>query len=230
MRNLATQTSHWFSSFKHHAILFAAVFCLLSATAPAEAGLLFDIAPNSAAPGTSGSLEVTLTNTGPGPLDFISVAGFSFEIRAAGTDVTFSDVTTLTSLFPYIFPGSDSTFGPGSLAPTINPDGNTISALDIYGGSSPTGVTLNPFETVSLGLVSYSLSNSATSGLIPITFTAYPATNVNDSVGDLPVTLSSTGGLNVVVASIPEPSSVTLMLLGSFGIAIGIYRRRSLEI
>lgn len=226
MRRLAIQTSRSFSSFKHQVLLAATLVYLLSATIPADAGLLMDIAPNSAAPGTSGTLEVTLTNTGTGNLDLIVVGGFSFEITAAGTDVTFSDVTTATSLYTYIFPGSDSLseslFGPGSLVPMITNNGQTISASDNFNGSA--GKTLTPGETVSLGLVSYSISSSAPIGVIPITFTS---ADVSDSSGvDIPVVLSTSGNINVV----PEPSSLISMLLGSVGIGIGVYRRRNLAV
>ena len=224
MQCLAIHRSQWLSWFKCPVVLAATLICVLSITNPADAGLLIDISLNSASPGTTGTLEVTLTNTGTGPLDILLVAGFSFEITADGNNVIFSDVTTYTTL--YIFPGSDSLFGPGSLLPTISPDGHTISALDIYGGTS-TGETLTPGETVSLGLVSYSLANSTPLGLIPITCTVYPATNVNDPSGnDLPLVLSTTGG--ITVALVPEPSSLVLILFGALGIGRGNNRRGKL--
>ena len=98
MQCFTIQASQWMSSFKCHVVLAATLVCCLSLAIPAEAGLLIDIAPNTVLPGTSSTLEVTLTNTGTDPLDSLLVAGFSFEITAAGTNVTFSDVTTGTSL------------------------------------------------------------------------------------------------------------------------------------
>ena len=224
MRCLAVYMSQQLSSFKCNALLAATLACILSPTISANAGLLIDIAPNSAAPGTTGSLEVTLTNTGTDSLDEVIVAGFSFEITASGNDVTFSAVTTGTSLFPYIF-GANSFFGPDILA-NLSTDKHTVSASDNYSTGS-TGVTLTPGETVSLGLVSYSLSNSTPIGLIPITFSASSATGGSDPSGnDITFDLSTTGGINVV----PEPSSLVSMLIGSFGIGIGVYSRRNLAV
>ena len=226
MRFPAINLSLWFSLFKHHVVLVATLAFLVLATIPADGGLLIDIAPNSAQSGATGSLEVTLTNTGTDSLDQLLVGGFSFEITAAGTDVTFSDVTTGMSLYPYIFPAAFSEFGP-DIVINVSPDGHTISASDNYfdATSATIGRTLTPGETVSLGLVSYSLSNSTPLGLISITFTA--STDVSDpSAINIPVVLSSSGGINVV----PEPSSFVLMLVGASGICIGIFRRRSLAI
>lgn len=226
MRCLAIYMTQQLSSFRCNALLAAALVWILSPTISANAGLLIDIAPNSTAPGTTGSLEVTLTNTGTDPLDDVIVAGFSFEITAGGNDVTFSDVTTGTSLFPYIF-GTNSTFGPDILG-GLSTDKHTISASDIYSTSS-TGATLTPGETVSLGLVSFALSSSTPLGLIPITFTAFPATGGNDpSSNDIPFVLSSTGGINV--AAVPEPSSFVSMLLGAVGIGLSVYRRQNLAV
>ncbi len=226
MRCLAVYMSQQLSSFKCNALLAATLVCILSPTISANAGLLIDIAPNSAAPGTTSSLEVTLTNTGTDPLDEVIVAGFSFEITASGNDVTFSDVTTVTSLFPYIF-GANSTFGPDILE-SLSTDKHTVSASDNYSTAS-TGVTLTPGETVSLGLVSYSLSSSAPSGLIPITFSASPATDGSDPSGnDIVFDLSTTGGINVT--AVPEPSSFVSMLLGVVGTGIVTFRRRNLAV
>ena len=232
MQCLTIPTCRWFSSFKRHVLLAAMLAGILSASIPAEAGLLIDIALNSAAPGATGSLEVTLTNTGSGsPSDppFFLVGGFSFEITATGTDVTFSDVTTGTSLFPYIFPATYSEFGP-DIVLSVSPDGHTIIASDNYfdATTATVGTTLSPGETVSLGLVSYSLSNSTPLVPIPISFMA--STDVSDPSGtDLPVTRSSSGSINVlVVGTVSEPSSLISMLLGAFGIGFGMYRRRSL--
>ncbi len=214
------------SSFKYNALLAATLVCLLSPTISANAGLLIDIAPNSTAPGTTGSLEVTLTNTGTDPLDEVIVAGFSFEITASGNDVTFSAVSTGTSLFPYIF-GANSAFGPDILA-NLSTDKHTVSASDNYSTSS-TGVTLTPGETVSLGLVSFALSSSAPAGLIPITFSAFAATGGSDPSGnDIVFGLSTTGGINVV--TVPEPSTFVSMLLGAFGTSIVTFRRRNLAV
>ena len=222
MRSFFYQPFQWLASIKYQVVMVAMLVCIRSSTNPAHAGLLIDIAPNSADLGIPTTLEVILTNTGTGPLDQLLVAGFSFEMSAGAADITFLDVTTGTSN-PYIF-GGNSLFGPNILL-NISPDGHTVSASDNFSIAS-SGVTLTPGETVGLGLVSFSVN----SGIcwIPLAFSASPSTVVNDPLGAvLPLALSNTGGINLI----PEPSTLISLVLGLLGLvgARRIHRRTAVN-
>lgn len=184
----------------------------------AHAGLIFGITTNVAHPGSSSnSLNVTLTNTGTTSADDALIAGFSFEITAASTDITFSGVSTSTNSAPYIFAGN-SLYGPdNSLG--IGTGGQSISAGDNY-ATANADITLAHGQTIGLGFVSFELSLTTPLNPISITFTAFPTTGVNDSAGfqyafDLP------GNAQIdVTSTVPEPSTLFTLGIGMFGLMV----------
>ncbi len=183
------------------------------AAAPAHAGggLVLGIANGTAVPGFStNSFDVTITNTTTGGVD---IGGFSFELATTNTDVTFTDVTTASP--EYIF-AANSYFGPDIL---IDAAGNNVFAGDNY-GTTNSGITLVSGQTLDLGHVVFTLDSSAPTTPIPLAFSAYPATGVNDFVGaDYNDILfgpdnSNSFAIPVVAASVPEPASLLIGLQG----------------
>jgi hypothetical protein len=198
------------------------------AATPGRADLVVGIAAGIATPGSSAnSFDVTLTNTGMSAAD---IAGFSFEITTSSSDVNFSDVNTSTQSALYIF-GANSEFGPDI---TLGAGGNTVSAADNYAIANE-GATLVSGQTLDLGHVLFGLDLAAPQTPIPLTFSLYPATGVNDPDGSefQNVSIPSPGALTISVGElvVPEPASVFLGLQGlSLAYVISLlnaYRSRS---
>jgi hypothetical protein len=173
------------------------------------------------AAGSSGNgIDVDLTNTGPSSL---TVAGFSFGISIANTDISFTDANTATAA-PYIFAGN-SLFGPDLTGPT---SGQTLSTSDIF--SIPGGsVTLNAGTTVGLGHVLFDVSAGAAGGSFPVDFQLFPTTSLSDQSGaNIPITTLSSGSITIPAAAVPEPSAMLPLVFGVAGLlsAAG-WRRRA---
>lgn len=188
----------------------ALVFC----SAPAYATLIFSVQSVTASPGSVGNVfDVLLTDTGsPG----VSVAGFNFEIEASDPDITFTGVFTSTATAPYIFSGN-SIFGP-EIDTQTSP---TVIASDLSASST----TLNSGDVVGLGQVFFNVSANAT-GPFTVSFTGGAAGNnlENPSNDNIPIDTFSSG--TITIASVPEPSSLLLMLAGIAALVSWNRRRR----
>ena len=180
---------------------------------PARAQLIMGITTNSFTPGSSNnSLDVSLTNTGNSD---VAIGGFSFDIVANNSNVTFSDVTVNTLSVGYIFAGN-SALGP-DLTPTGQPGnyGQEISGGDTFAQQNG-GITLHSGETLGLGNVMFALSMTNGSTPVGITFTAFPASGLNDPGGN---DISSMLGFaphppQIGPTSVPELPPAALVVTG----------------
>ncbi|NDQ58860.1 MAG: PEP-CTERM sorting domain-containing protein [Acidipila sp.] len=189
-------------------LLMLAITVFLLSSEPARANTLtISIqSPSSVNAGTSGNgLDIFLTNfNGPA----VSIAAFTFEISTSSAVVAFTGADTATQLNPYIFAGN-SLFGPNI---TVANTGGILSASDIFGVPAA-GVLLGAGATVGLGRLWFNVSSTATSQLVNLTFTGFPATGLSDEFGNNVAVATLTGGqVNIIATTTPEPSSLTLML------------------
>jgi hypothetical protein len=226
MSNASFKTaSHFFKSVRPVVCCLVAIW-IAARTTPVHADLIFGITSVSVQPGSSfNSFEVTLTNDGTTFDDDVAIAGFSFEITAASSDLTFGNVTTGSDQFNYIF-FDQSLYGP-DITLGVSADGLKISAADNY-ALADSGVTLAHGQTLGLGLVSFSLSPTTPLGPIRIAFTDFPSTGINDSNGiQYPFLLPSDAEINVVSAStVPEPATVTSLGIGLLGLYLATRIRK----
>ena len=220
MQRLNTRpSSHHLSPVRAVVFVFSLAW-ISGVAAPVQAGLLIGVVGGDAKPGTTSDFGVTLTNTGTTSAADVLIAGFAFEITAAGNDVTF--IATDDSIHPYIFEGY-SLFSP-DITLAISPDGHTISAADNY-ATPLDGITLAHGQSVWLGRVSFSLSPSTPIGQIPLAFTPDPTTGVNDPDGiQYTVFLQTDAHIDVI----PEPATITSLGIGVVGAIVSLKRRRRL--
>jgi hypothetical protein len=189
--------------FLKSALGFAGIAILLTLGATrAEASLIFLAPTIDALPGTTGTFDILLENTGPSS---VAVGGFSFGISTTNPSILFTDATINTVSAPYIF-GTDSLFGPDIALPppgtslTANDNPASVGSYDVAAGA-----------TVGLGNVSYSISSTSPFGEFAITFAGFPTSALVNSAGaDIPITTLSNGSFEVT----PEPSSILLALGG----------------
>jgi PEP-CTERM motif len=176
----------------------------LCASGSARAGLVVAAqAVTSSAGATGASLDVTLTNTGSSAVE---IGAFTFELTVGSADITFTGVTTATSV-AYIFDGQ------GLIGPDIGiaVNGQDIMASDLYSviGS---GATVGAGATVGLGHLEFDVSSSA-SGVYPVLLASFPATSLSDFDGN-PVTITTLTNGSISLQSVPEPSTMPLMAVG----------------
>lgn len=204
--------------------LWVAIFALLAAS-PASAALQINVVPFSASPGSSGTFNVTLTNTG---LTSVDLASFFYELTS-GSDITLTKVTSEATSPSYIFAGNslDDFFAINLNDLTANPGpGQTIDALDA--SFDLTNVVLAPADTVGLGLVYFDVAPDAPIGSVPITITTANFAGL-DSDGNTvlyPGEITAGSGNGAIVA--PEPATILIWsVLGVVGIAFARWRRRA---
>ena len=195
------------------AVLTIAVLLL---SVPARADIVLSIEDVTGAPGSTGTFDVLLTNTG---LTSQNIAAFNFELNTTDTNITFTDVTTDTTTATYIFPSSF--FGPDI---TTFATDQSVEAGDIDATFAGTDVAAG--ATYGIGNVSYAIDPSAPDGdVAEIDFAAYPQSSLSDSdFNDVPFTPVS-GTISVQTSTVPEPSAA-LPLAGALLLAERLIRRR----
>ena len=186
-------------------VALAVNFAWLSgASTTAHAGMVCEIANLNQANNT---LEVTLKNDGTKD---VKVAGFSFEITTTRSDLIFTDVTTATSGVTYIFDGY-SLFGPNINLPVSPNHGETISAAD--NDAIPNdGTMLAQGQTLGLGLVSFFRSTADPVAREDFFLSPYPDFDVSGPQGNSYV--------------VPEPATITSLLIGTLGVLLASQHRR----
>ncbi len=195
-RSLSTSRRRRLSFF------FAALFVLTSATW-ARADLIVAAQTVTANAGSSNNtLEMVLQNTG---VASVNIAGFSFGVSTAGTDITFTSADVNTVTLPYIFAGH-SLFGPTISTST----GHSLTASDV--DSNPSGTDVGPASAVGLGRLLFDVAPGATPGAHTVTITPFPTTSLTDSNGNnVPIT-TMVDGVIIVTAGpqlVPEPASLS---------------------
>lgn len=183
--------------------------------AGAKADIMLQLESVTGAPGSTGTFDVLLKNTGPSPQN---ITGFNFELTTADPNIAFTDVTTATATAAYIF--SASFFGPDI---TTMASGQTVEAGDLDATFNGTDVASG--ATYGLGWVSYSIAGGATNGEVAqIEFSAYPGTSLADN-NSINVDFIDGSGTITVLAPVPEPAAV-LLLGAALVMTAGLPRRR----
>jgi hypothetical protein len=209
------------SIFISQAALAAAVLAVFIFSLPAKADIDLSIESVSGTPGSSGTFDVLLTNTGGSSQN---IAAFNFELSTTDVNITFNDVTTATTTAPYIFPSSGT--GPDIVTPPAG--GQTIEAGDY--DATFNGTDVAPGATYGIGSVAYSIAGGAGIGEIAsISFDLTPTSLSDDNFNNVDFnTASGTITVTTAVTVVPEPSS--LLLLGGvlfIASAFLFIRRRS---
>ncbi len=181
----------------------------------------------TAPPGFAGTLELDLLNPSSNTQSF-NVAGFQFELQVpGGSGVLFTNATTSTTAESYIFAGNsiaNSHLGGSLLISALPPSGTSdlLGADTVMTPGSYT--TLNPGNSFGLGLISFTVSASAASGIVPVSIipfdfnTAPSGTLISDNNGgSIPFTTSD-GTITIRAGTVvPEPSTFTLTIVGGGG-------------
>jgi hypothetical protein len=199
-----------FSAHFHFWMPLAAltVLCWLTA-APARADGLtvsFSGLTDVTAGSTGNSFDVLLTNSSSSD---VSIDAFFFEVLTSSPDVSFTDATTNTAT-PYIF-GADSLFGPDIIGP-----GSTATDLNASDIDSIDSITLAAGKSLALGDVLFDVSSTAPTQSVTFTLAGFPGTSLADDLGNnVPLQTFDSGQfeINGAVASVPEPSTLILLLV-----------------
>jgi hypothetical protein len=188
-------------------VLLAGMAVSFLGPASGHASLILSVQSATVAAGSSGNgFDVQLSNSGPSA---VTIAGFSFGILTANTNISFRDANISTSA-PYIF-GSNSLFGPDLTGPT---SGQSLSTSDIF-AIPLAGATLGAGITVGLGHVLFDVSPAAAVGTSLVTLAGFPVSSLSDAAGNNVViqTLSS-GQITITGTGVPEPSTLATVLAG----------------
>ena len=194
---------------------------LLLSSVPAKGdgiGIVLSVESVTGAPGSTGTFDVLLENTGTVSQN---IAGFAFELSTTDTNITFTDVTTSTTTKPYILAG-DSLFGPDILVSTT---GQVIDSGDV--SASGNGTDVAPGATYGIGNVGFSIGPGASNGEIAvIDISTFPNTNLTASdLSNVDFTTES-GTITVQTTStVPEPATA-LPLAAALLIAAFLARKR----
>ena len=215
-----------FTAFVLRPRLFGAVAALLLGlmAAPARADLIITVLDSFAAPGETGTFDITITNTGPSAVD---ISSFSIEPTLSPTSgVHFTDVTMATTL-TYIFAGSS---GVSASAPFSY---NTFPTSDFVATDSSFATngyqTIGAGTTLGLAHVLYSVDAGTPLGtVVPVTLDL-TGTSLTDGAA-VPSFLSFTpvnGTITIASRAVPEPSAVLLVAVGG-GLMFLRRRRRTI--
>lgn len=189
----------------------AAALILVDAAAPARAGLVVSVLNARAAPGGSGSFDVTIENTGPEPIPFVA---FQFELSVEPTSgVHFTDATRDTKA-TYVFAAAPGPF-PFSYDNFPNVD---LSTWDVYNSSSPENPMLGVGETFGLEHVAFSVDPGAPFESVGVSILPYDYGTgdgtlllFNDS-GRFSLDYTAVNG--TIRVALPEPSTLLLAVIG----------------
>jgi hypothetical protein len=195
-------------------LLVSLAITALWSASPARGEMIISINPVTinASPGSSGTFEVDLQNTGPVT---VNIEGFGFEINSATPNIVFTGAFTSTTAYTYIFNGNSYN------GPEI--DTLTGQILDASDNSiNPSGFNLVSGGTVGLGEINYTVGTGTAAGSYGITFTTTGgATSLNDSNFNN-ISIDQYDGGTIDVSSgpvaVPAPPSVVLM-----GVALGCW-------
>ena len=195
-----------------------------------QAGLILAVEPTSGSvqAGGSGSFEMTLTNTGP---TTVNIATFNYELSIlTAAPLSLISVSAATKLHPYLFgtkgAGIDFIANPLGTSTACNVSDFLLAAVP---SAAPVALAAN--SSASLGLFAFSVAAGAKpqsiaigiNNTIDVTFVA--ATNFG-TITPIAIT-TGTGGRITVAASVPEPASLVLVLVGlGVGLSGGVIRRR----
>jgi hypothetical protein len=203
--------------------LAASALVLAPGVAPQARGAFVLVSPDvQAAPGTSGTFDITVTNTNiPGGGDF-DVNSFFVELALPGLPGVHFNGVTISTVTPYIFTSS-GTLQPGAdpFSTDTFPNTGFIASDSEFG---PLGSrTVTPGAVFGVAHVSYSVDPGVLPGGAPLSFGG--ATSASDSVGGL-IPFGTVVG-DFTVLPVPEPSSLVLMASGSALVVLAGIRRRS---
>jgi hypothetical protein len=202
--------------------LAAAALGLALSTAPPARGAFVVTSPDvMAAPGSSGTFDLTVTNTdGPGGAS-VDVTAFEVELVLSGlTGVHFDDVT-IDTVIPYLFVSS-GTLQPGAdpLSTTPFPNSDFIASDSEF--APPGARSVGPGGVFGIAHVFYTIAPSAAPGSVPLSFGG--ATDFIDSSPGFVLFQTEIG--NFTVLPVPEPSSLVLTAGGSAVLLLAGLRRR----
>jgi len=188
-------------------------------------------------PGFAGTFELDLLNPSTNTQSF-NVAGFQFELQVpAGSGVLFTGATTSTAAATYIFAGNsiaDALFG-SSLIVSPPPPPATSDLLGLDTVATPGSfTTLNPGNSFGLGLISFTVDESAAAGIVPVSIipfdvnTAPNGTLISDNLGNS-IPFTATDGTITIQAGtivVPEPSTLMVtVVIGGGGILLSLALR-----
>jgi hypothetical protein len=187
-----------------------ATVLLVLATTPARAGQVLMVVPDVvAAPGSTGSFDVTLQNPSTSTQD-VTVGGFNIDIRLADTSkVTFTGIDAMTTV-PYIFTASGS-FG---FVGSVLGGGSEVTGNDLALPPA-NGVTITPGETLGLAHVTYQVATNAAPGVVSVPLVDLGSgTTLADQNGG-PIDFNTMNGtITISGAAVPEPGSLFMLVLG----------------
>ncbi|SPE42547.1 exported hypothetical protein [Candidatus Sulfopaludibacter sp. SbA3] len=216
-------------------VIFAAI-CAVTLL-PARAGTVFSISPATipASPGDAGdSVDVVLTNNGPGP---ISVAAFAFEVTVADPNVTLVGANYATA-FPYIFAGDSFDQINAALleslcscsytlsGPNVDTTNQTLVASDLTNDGA--GFTIASGGSFGLGHVLFDVAPGAAPGQFMLSFTGNfsgvvaDSNSLSDPSGN-PISVANFYGGTISVSSVPEPSPLSLALAGIAALMVAVF-------
>ncbi len=186
--------------------LFTGIAACMLISFSGRADVIVSVQSLAIAPGGTSAFEVSLQNTGAAP---VIIGAFTFGLTTTDADLSFTDAITATD-DPYLFAGN-STFGPDiitSLAPAQSLTASDV-ALSMF-NIPATGVTLAPGGIAGLGEVLFAVSPFASSS--PAAILLDPAaTSLSDDTGN-PINIDSLNPGTIAIGSVPEPSTLVLLV------------------
>jgi hypothetical protein len=197
-------------------VLVTALLLLAASTARAAAMITIVIPDVIAAPGSTGSFDVTLQNPSTSTQD-VTVGGFNIDIRLADTSrVMFTGIDAMTTV-PYIFTSSGSFGFLGSvLGGGIEVTGNDLAS------PPANGVTITPGQTLGLAHVSYLVAADAAPGVVSVPLVDLGSgTTLADQNGGSIDFGTINGTITIPGAAVPEPGSLVMLALGGITALMG---------
>lgn len=200
------------------ALGIGASFLALFFSPACRADLLIFPQSVAAAPGSSGSFDVLISNNG-GTFD---VAGDTVELSLTGiSGVSFTSASISTTT-PYIYVNSATLNGGGPLSLDTFP--NTHFTASDTEFAAPGFRTVSSGAMFGLAHVDYSVASNASVGSVG-SLVIGPGTSLSDTTGAPIAFTGSNGTFSVLSPAVPEPTSVILLAGGALGM-LYVFRRR----